>query len=548
MNSIAPKLLIGLPGELLYEVIHNIEVDDVILLVCSYMFSAQFCYLILKEKIKQCVKMWTPVQKSGFPSTEMISNMLYIIHFMVMKSMIELETATDFDDGFCYLRGLREVSWATTAFHVIGSFPTPWLVDCLYKASSGFVKLPDCGRRQRSLCVRKVGSGYVYQCRRCEIEMMSWAQTMRDAHVNVEQERSKILLKEIVEESQYHFCGFHGTKTISTNQSVMLTAEYGDCQMYTLFLLRQKDCFFTAKVGAPEVVNFDLESTLSTNKSEGVNHKNGNGEFDTLHPMDSASNITPRPLGHNKPRLSIDNDLNDRISQIMASQLQTLRADLQSGLSNVTSRIGDYTRNEYDQDLEEAFQSCGVVVKDGEMYLKPVAHTRASELIPRVTIDDRLNFLIRLHTAIFKVVRNTADYPRPGIMNDLRRVFEGKMFNDHPSFDLLQIVVTDTFDWAHSIIKTNNFLLPVIEPNMRFNERILASCLLSLKTEYFTRWTSVMKDCILPNDITDTSRWSDSFESEASNRITSRRPDMALQSRDNTRRSYHKKRRDSLFG
>jgi len=125
---------------------------------------------------------------------------------------------------------------------------------------------------------------------------------------------------------------------------------------------------------------------------------------------------------------------------------------------------------------------------------------------------------------------------------------EGKVRDDHPSFDLLQIVVTDTFDWQHGIIKNNNFMLPVVERGMRFNERIIAICLLSLKQEYTIRWGSLVKDCVLPNDITDTTRWSDSHDPSEMRRISARRPDIAVNEREHVRKSYKRSRRDSLFG
>jgi len=232
---------------------------------------------------------------------------------------------------------------------------------------------------------------------------------------------------------------------------------------------------------------------------------------------------------------------------MLSTQIANLTADVRGMKLKNQSTVGDYRRDEYDVDLSEAFESSGVISREGQFFLQPLAHTNAADLVPKMTLDNRLNFLIRLHTAIFKIVQNTTDYPKPGIYQVLKDATEGRLSDDHPSFDLLQIVVTDTFDWSHGIIKNNNFLLPVLEQGMRFNERIIAMCLLALKQEYSMRWGSIVKDCILPSDITDNTRWSDSYEQTSTKRITSRRPDMAVNDREHTRKSYKRSRRDSVM-
>jgi hypothetical protein len=57
-----------------------------------------------------------------------------------------------------------------------------------------------------------------------------------------------------------------------------------------------------------------------------------------------------------------------------------------------------------------------------------------------------------------------------------------------------------------------------------------------------------MKDCIIPSDIADTSRWSDTHHRAPERRITSRRPDLAMREREHEKRMYKKRRRDSGLG
>jgi len=341
----------------------------------------------------------------------------------------------------------------------------------------------------------------------------------------------------------YHLCKAGSKRHLSSEDNVVLTAEFGHFNFLTSFEIRERMFYFTAKVGTPELVNFDLNSDLAT--KEGLEDEQELKS--TVHPGDSASCITPRPLNTGRGKGNSENDSARSEMSDVLTQLTTRIAELTNNIETIREKkiVGDYTRLEYDLDLQEAFNSSGVVNRDGQLFVRPLAHTSACELVPKLTIDDRLNFLIRLHTAIFKLIPNTDDYPRPGISEVLRNAMDGKLIDDHPSYDLLQIVVTDTFDWNHDMIKNNNFVLPILEPGMRFNERIIALCLRSLKQEYMIRWSSLVKDCILPKDVLDSSRWSDSYDPTVSRKMTAKRPDLAARDRDRQRRS--KRRRDSVF-
>jgi len=525
------------PKELVLRMLWQMSAEEVFCLAVAVMFDGPLTLFMLVEKFKHCLQTWDPFQKSHEDNIRNLSLYLRFIGFLHDMNITFLPFRDHQDDGFCYLSEVTNPNWLSISANLLGPYPAPWLVRCLYMAQEGRVNLP-MAVKVRQEHQNKLSQWHECSCLYCGFIL----EVLRSGNQRMEEKSNRLLFREDTCEVMYHFCGFHSHKTISSEHSVMLATQHGDGKFLTSYELRQLDCFFTAAVGSPEVVDFDLETVLEHQ------HKNQSHNAEsTIMPNDSASMITPRPLNHTsrKDRSILSQD--DDVITLLSTQIANLTADLRGMKDKHSVSHGDYTKDEYDVDLAEAFQSSGVINKDGQLFLRPLAHTNASELVPKITVDERLNFLIRLHTAIFKIIPNTADYPRPGISQILKNAMEGKVRDDHPSFDLLQIVVTDTFDWQHGIIKNNNFMLPVVERGMRFNERIIAICLLSLKQEYTIRWGSLVKDCVLPNDITDTTRWSDSHDPSEMRRISARRPDIAVNVREHVRKSYKRSRRDSLF-
>jgi hypothetical protein len=365
--------------------------------------------------------------------------------------------------------------------------------------------------------------------------------------------RDAIVLK-VVSPDDFHYCGYGVHSTMSWSTEKKLQREFGPGNYTTMKLLREKNSFFRGRVGILEKVTLEDDITevnivkpLSYRDNR-ERRENSKRRDESILPGESASCVTPRPsiqIHSCEDEVSMNSTSKTVISQL-STQLAKLTTDFENLQNQRSTTIGDYTKDEYEIDLGEAFKSSGVVIKDGQFFLPSMPYTAASEMVPQMTVDKRLNFLIRLHTGIFKVIPNGRDYPKPGILIDLKNVHDGVMICDHPSFDLLQIVLTDTIDWQHLMIKNNNFMLPVLEPGMLINERIIAVCLISLKTEYFSRWNSLVKDCVLPNDITDTTRWSDSH-SPNTLKVTSRRPDLAIKQRNHERKSYRRHRKDSIF-
>jgi hypothetical protein len=534
-----------LPLEVLIEIVILMDLDSVFWYLVGFYFSSGIIYKLAEEKVKWCLRTWNWQLKKHPESLSRLKELIYFMFYMVDTGAV----CIPFDDfaeteGTCYLSRLCETSWISVCRSVFGAYPSPWEVDVLYSTHSDYIEVRSCNDP------RAVGS-FEHEageaCHGCLVRthMLGRLHSMWPDHKD---ERHRIVLRKDSEDGLYHFCEPVQMRYMSHQDLLRLQRIYGNLPMMTMMQLREKDHYLSGRVGTPEVVNFDLESVLSKlkeEKSEQVRKMES-----TICPDDSASQITPKPLNDTKPKIQgIGNlsSLHEVISGIVASQIHTARSEVKISEKLKPPSLVDYSKTEYESDLEEAFRSCGVVVRNGEVFLKPPAHTSACELIPKMTVDDRLNFLIRFHTAVFKIVDNAPDYPRPGMIEILRATTEGEMPDDHPSFDLLQIVLADTFDWSHMMIKSNNFLLPVLEPGMRINERIVCSCLLGLKGEYFTRWTSVMKDCVLPSDISDTTRWSDSHSISLSRRITQKRPDLAIEDRRHHEKRYTRKRRDSAL-
>jgi len=564
MIDFFPKRIRSLPMEIMLPCLMILEPLDFMTFIFSFFRDSKICYFLVSEYVKKLNREWTSVEKSIEENKKAMKSFLAIMFYILVNNQ-HCGDFTDFLDepGTCYLSELDELCWLKVCKDVIGCYPSPWLVECLYDVNNHFTMLSNC--RTHGCAVRAMNGSIIYHCIRCQINGFLYNRFNEKGSKVMETD--KLLFKrEINDLNDLHLVGYHDHRTMSYKAEQELVKTHGQAEYITLFILRQKETYYDGRVGSPEVVDFDLgdgdtvitrikhcEETLKSLKELNDSSRPGTEKVEakkaesTVCPMDSASNITPKPLNPVKPVLDVNQYLIDKEEQ---SQLSTQLAELRTDIFNMklreTQRIGDYTKIEYDDDLEQAFKGSGVVIKEGQFFVNPVAHTSASELVPRMTIDDRLNFLIRLHTAIFKIVENTSDYPKPGILRVMKSATEGKLPDDHPSFDLLQIVLTDTIDWNHSLIKANNFMLPVLERGMRFNERILAACLLSLKGEYFARWTSLVKDCILPTDITDTSRWSDSFSFKPSRRITSRRADMAISDRESSKKFY-RRRKDSLL-
>lgn len=190
---------------------------------------------------------------------------------------------------------------------------------------------------------------------------------------------------------------------------------------------------------------------------------------------------------------------------------------------------------QYETDLNLAIGCSGV--SNGEVQSLP--DPGAGGLVPSITIDQRLNFLIRIHTALFKLLTEGVNYPGKNFLIKFKELRDGKLTFDHPSLDLLEIVLEDTVDWRRHVVKRNLFKIPGFHPGLLLNERIIGKSLLSLKEEYKIRWNSLVGDCVLPSMLSS-SEWSDDRRDLSDGRT--RRHRVSDKRRQSDRRSTHESR------
>lgn len=166
--------------------------------------------------------------------------------------------------------------------------------------------------------------------------------------------------------------------------------------------------------------------------------------------------------------------------------------------SGAPSWTGNTTDPDDEQDLTEAVSESGVFSRLGSVCVEPPPMIfSGSPLIPNSTVDKRLNFLMRIHTALFILI-GYENYPGINFLRKLRDLHTEKVRIDHDSFDLLKIVLDSSINWNKSKVKLNLFALPSLEPGMRLTEDLIRNCLIDLYNQYRERWSNVFKDCFLP--------------------------------------------------
>jgi len=210
-------------------------------------------------------------------------------------------------------------------------------------------------------------------------------------------------------------------------------------------------------------------------------------------------------------------DIDDKHKELKNEIINELRSQLGTELaskasSTLSARSYAYHGDDvagYEKDVSAAFKGSGVVKESGEFFECRYPRINSSDLVPDVTLDKRLNFLIRLHTALFNLLP-MENYPGKDFMLILKRLRDGKYDGDHPSFDLLTVVLEESIDWRRMMVRDNKFCLPVLEPGLKLNERVVVGCLRGLLFDYKSRWTNLFKDCIIPPIIQDLGIWRDS--------------------------------------
>lgn len=115
---------------------------------------------------------------------------------------------------------------------------------------------------------------------------------------------------------------------------------------------------------------------------------------------------------------------------------------------------------------------------------------RTAEMKPvqglqQVFRDERLNFLLHIHTALYRQ-SSRSEYPPDRILERIAKI-QGKE-PQSPQDELLRNVIMHTFDQDRMQVVANGYRLPIVRVGMRLTERYLFMMLDSLHCEYKSKW------------------------------------------------------------
>jgi uncharacterized membrane protein YgcG len=118
--------------------------------------------------------------------------------------------------------------------------------------------------------------------------------------------------------------------------------------------------------------------------------------------------------------------------------------------------------------------------------------------LAKIFVNDRLNFLSHIHSALFKILTKfDGEYPAVNSMDLL--LDSRKTWDNDPSTLLLETVIDATIDRKTGEVKANPFSIPILEPTMILNEKLMHMALDQLHREFEIEWFNTMKDLTTPN-------------------------------------------------
>lgn len=128
--------------------------------------------------------------------------------------------------------------------------------------------------------------------------------------------------------------------------------------------------------------------------------------------------------------------------------------------------------------------------------------------LPKIFIDDRLNFLVHLHKPLQSMltarINSTIKYPDPNSLEKLTKLLDkSKGRTREPHAELLYQVLKATIDLRRKRFKANPFNLPIIEIGMELDDQIVYMCISELYSEFRTLWFHSMKNVEPPHFASD---------------------------------------------
>jgi hypothetical protein len=117
--------------------------------------------------------------------------------------------------------------------------------------------------------------------------------------------------------------------------------------------------------------------------------------------------------------------------------------------------------------------------------------------LPKVFLNDRLNFLCHFHSALFQMLTTeSGDYPSPDSLTII--LDNRKDWSNSPEIVLLETVIDRTIDSRTGVVKANPFRLPIIEPTMQLTPKIMHMSLDQLHREFEIEWFNTLKTMTTP--------------------------------------------------
>lgn len=191
----------------------------------------------------------------------------------------------------------------------------------------------------------------------------------------------------------------------------------------------------------------------------------------TIHPSESASNV-------GKPLENIYGFEPLNIKRQNHSIMTPIVEDIDDIEETV---IGGYTMSPYEKMMEV----------DSYSKVTPV------QGLPVIFTNSRLNFLTHVHSPLFRLLRDSeGNYPARNCLEVL--LDSRKDWGNEPAMVLLETVLDSTIDQKSGVVKANPFNIPIIEPTMLLDSRVMYMALDQLHREFEIEWFNTMKFVTLP--------------------------------------------------
>lgn len=199
---------------------------------------------------------------------------------------------------------------------------------------------------------------------------------------------------------------------------------------------------------------------------------------------------------------TMDDAINDLETVLSASTIKPndsaslIKPTKKTNLTTYSSIRSSFIRGSEHDDVVGGF---GVTTEDRIAEQNAIQNIQTVYGLPRIFIDNRLNFLIHLHKPLQAMLTSgtgsSATYPDPNSLEKLTR-FIDKARGRHrePHAELLYQVLRATIDLRRMKVHANPFNLPIIEIGMNLDDQLVYMCISELYSEFCTLWFHSMKN------------------------------------------------------